>query len=314
MDSDAKTLQAGSGKIQRPCRMAGKTASSITVTNSLNLQPLPRWITAPQPLESGAGQEHLQPVTAAAFAAGVSVFALDQIIRAGPAWLGCWRMRQALKAAGVATKVLRLNADEASLRDAEHLTRAKDDPGPAGRLHRLLRQLTLRPTRLADETLSAIATEIKGAATSAEVMALLRTDMALAERLGWEHPVLLHLSVPLDTEFRQGAAGQRPRADGPDWGNLQHAVLARAAITAHASALTLARKAEALTVAAKTLRTRDEGRGLALILTDDSVAPWRMVAAGIGSDRAARRLCESLHGLGALRLLTDRATFRLYGL
>jgi Protein of unknown function (DUF1403) len=35
---------------------------------------------------------------------------------------------------------------------------------------------------------------------------------------------------------------------------------------------------------------------------------------GLGSDRAARRFCESLHGLGALRLLTDRPTFRLYGL
>ena len=85
----------------------------------------------------------------------------------------------------------------------------------------------------------------------------------------------------------------------------------------------MARKAEGLTKAANSLRTRDGGRGLALILTDDSVAPWRMAGkvgkaglgqGGLGSDRAARRLCESLHAVGALRLLTDRPTFRLYGL
>ena len=87
---------------------------------------------------------------------------------------------------------------------------------------------------------------------------------------------------------------------------------------AHAQAVALSRKAHALTRAASTLRTRDGGRGVGLILADDSVAPWRMAGkddnGGLGSDRAARRFCESLHGLGALRLMTDRPTFRLYGL
>ncbi len=292
------------------------------------LQPFPRWIAllrAPE-TKSGhgaSGQGAVAPGAGAAFAAGAASFALDQIIRADPPWFGCLRMRQALKAAAVAAKLLRLNADEAALRDAEHLTRSGDDPGPAGRLHRLLRQLALRPTRLADETVLAIATEIEGAAASAEVLALLQADIALATRLGWECPLLLHMTVILDPALRQGEAGKRPRADSADWAQQQHAVLARAAIMAHGQAVDLARRAIALTVAASTLRTRDGGRGVGLILTDDSVAPWRMSGkgdkggkgkAGLGSDRAARRLCESLHAKGALRLLTERPTFRLYGL
>jgi Protein of unknown function (DUF1403) len=295
----------------------------MPVPNRLNLQPFPRWITAAQVPATGVGQGHLHPGTEAAFAAGASLYALDQILRADLAWVGCWRLRQALKTASVASRLLRLNADEAALRDAVHLTRPGDDPGPAGRLHRWLRQLALRPTRLAQETLTSIATEINGAAASAEVLALLRADIALAAQLGWECPLLLHLTVILDPALRHGEAGRRPRADGTEWIHLQHAVLARAAVLAHAQAVTLSRKAEGLTVAADSLRTRDGGRGVGLILADDSVAPWRMAGRddsggqgkeGLGSDRAARRLCESLHGMGVLRLLTNRPTFKLYGL
>jgi hypothetical protein len=326
MDSDSIALPEGPERTLRQRRVARKpavAASCLAVPNPLNLQPLPRWIDTSTAPESKTGQGARTPDTQAAFAAGAASFALDQVLRTDPPWLGCLSMRQVLKAAAVAAKLLRLNADEAALRDAEHLTRPGDDPGPAGRLHRLLRQLALRPTWLADETLLAIASEIEGAAASAEVLALLRADLVLAERLGWERPLLLNLSVILDPVLRQGIEGKRPRADQPDWTHHQHAVLALAAIMAHAQAVVLSRKAEALADTANSLRTRDGGRGLALILADDSVAPWRMAGRGdkagqgkkgLGSDRAARRLCESLHGLGALRLLTDRPTFRLYGL
>jgi Protein of unknown function (DUF1403) len=320
MDSDTDTLPEHTSSTPRRRGVVREAAPSVAVPNPLTLQSLPRWIISAQASATAAGQGTSPPDIQAAFAAGAASFAVDQITRADPPWIGCLSMRQALKAAEVVAKLLRLNADEAHLRDAEHLTRPGDDPGPAGRLHRLIRQLALRPTRLADETLSAIASEIEGAASSAEVLALLNADVALAKRLGWKRPLLLHMTVILDPALRQGAGGKRPQVDGPDWVNLQHMVLAHAAVAAHAQAVTLSRKAEGLTVAANSLRTRDGGRGLALIVADDSVAPWRMAGkqgsyiAGLGSDRAARRLCESLHGMGALRLLTDRPTFRLYGL
>lgn len=325
MDSDIATQPQGPVPTPRRRGASRKAASAAGASNSLIMQPLPRWIISAHAPATGAEKATLSPGIEAAFAAGASVFAFDQIVRADPTWIGCWRMRQALKAAAVAARLLRLNGDEAHLRDAEHLTRHGDDPGPAGRLHRLFRQLALRPIRLADETLSAIATEIEGAAASAEVLALMRADISLAGRLGWQRPLLLHMSVILEPSLRQGAAGKRPQAEGPDWANLQHMVLAHAAVAVHAQAVTLARKAQALTTAAHGLRTRDGGSGVSLILSDDSVAPWRMVKEsgpgkggqgkeGLGSDRAARRLCESLHAKGALRLLTDRPTFRLYGL
>ena len=323
MDSDTDTLPKHISSTLWRRGVACKAAPSVAVPNPLILQPLPRWVGSSKALETRTGQGVSPSDRDAAFAAGAAAFALDQIIRAEPPWLGCLRMRLTIRAAAVASRLLRLNADEASLRDAEHLTRPGDDPGPAGRLHRLLRQLASRPTRLADETLSAIATEIEGSVTCAELLALLRADLALAVHLGWERPLLLHIGTILDPDLRQGSAGKRPRADQPEWPDLQYPVLACAAANAHAQAVTLARKAEVLAAMADTLRTRDGGRGVGLILSDDSVAPWRMARKGdmggqgkegLGSDRAARRLCESLQAMGALRLLTDRPTFRLYGL
>jgi hypothetical protein len=153
-----------------------------------------------------------------------------------------------------------------------------------------------------------------------EFAALLASDQALAERLGWTQALPLHLAVIHDPALKHGRDGRRPRAGGPEWADLCHPVLLRAATAAHADAVMLARRAVELAAAAAALRTRDEGGGLALILADDSVAPWRMAGqrlagrAAIGSDRAARRLCETLQARGCLRLLTARPAFRLYGL
>ncbi len=304
MDSPA-LIQPPSGAARRK----RKAALVSTEQGEVTLQPLPRWITTPEPGPSGA-----------AFAAGAALSLLDQVVRADALWLGCLRMRQALKATVVAARMLRLNADEAAVRDALHLTRPGDDAGPAGRLHALLRQLASRPVRLGEETLGLLAAETEGAAAAGELQALLQADLALAQRLGWARPLLLHITAILDPAFRQGASGVRPRPGDAFWPDVQHAVVGRAAMAAHAQAVDMQRKARALAIAAAGLRTRDQGMGVVQVMADDSVAPWRMAgrtgasAKGLGSDRAARRFCETLAGLGVLRQLTPRSTFRLYGL
>ncbi len=208
-----------------------------------------------------------------------------------------------------------LAADAGGLRDALHLTRAGDDPGPAGRLHLLLRRWASRPLRFAQDTEADLLRESAGSPAAEEAAALIAADRALAERLGWESPLPLHLAAISDATLRGGPEGRRSRIDAIGLESMGPRLLLRSALAAHAEAVTLARRAEAATAAAAALRTRDEGRGLALLLSDDSVAPWRMAGGdGLGSDRAARRFCESLHAGGALRLLTDRPSFRLYGL
>ena len=58
------------------------------------------------------------------------------------------------------------------------------------------------------------------------------------------------------------------------------------------------------------LRAKAAGRAVDLFLSRDALAPG---ALAFMSDRAARRLCDRLVALGAVRELTGRDTFRLYG-
>ena len=73
----------------------------------------------------------------------------------------------------------------------------------------------------------------------------------------------------------------------------------------------LARRAEHLTAVAPKLRGKRAGEAVTLFLSRDAVAPAELT--GLMSDRAARRLCDRLVSLGAVRELTRRDTFRLYG-
>jgi Fic family protein len=55
-------------------------------------------------------------------------------------------------------------------------------------------------------------------------------------------------------------------------------------------------------------------RVIKLLLDDDAVAPAKAARAAKLSDRASRRLFDRLVELGAVRELTERPSFRLYGL
>ncbi len=291
-------------------------------------QPLPPW-----------AQLFARPGDAApAFAAGAVFLALDRIIRAEPEWLGTLSARQTLRAAKGSARALRHKEDEAALRDAHHLTRAGDDPGPAGRLYRLWRDFSARPTRLAVPCLAALAQALGAEARpdafaglmlasenpdpiaaaleaadacvagieamggETEAIAAMAADLALARRFGWPRPLPLF-----------GAAGGGRRAPAAD----RYAKILREALASHALAAELERRASQLHAAAATLRVKGAERGVAALLADDVVAAGDLCRPGsahLGSDRAARRFLERLAELGAIRETTRRPTFRLYGI
>ncbi|WP_363324527.1 DUF1403 family protein, partial [uncultured Roseibium sp.] len=65
----------------------------------------------------------------AAFATGITLKSLDDLVRSVPAW----RARQALQFAAVTVRLTGRTEEPSALRDAVLLTASGDDPGPAGR-------------------------------------------------------------------------------------------------------------------------------------------------------------------------------------
>ena len=168
------------------------------------------------------------------------------------------RQRLALRAAVACARIARLREDERDLRDAEHLTRAGDDPGPAGRIHRLWRMFASRPVRIdqpssrraadlldlpRDVDLENLAGALQSLATSSDnplaaaaragsmtMRALMRTPRADAEILAlWLSDLMLAtrlgwgapvplLATTIAHPSLRSASGRRPRPDDPDWG------------------------------------------------------------------------------------------------
>jgi hypothetical protein len=71
----------------------------------------------------------------------------------------------------------------------------------------------------------------------------------------------------------------------------------------------LTRRAAHLKAVAPKLRAKGAGDAVEMFLTRDVIAPSALPL----PDRAARRLCDRLVDLGAIREMTGRDTFRLYG-
>lgn len=185
----------------------------------------------------------------AVFATGIALKSLDDLIRAEPPWIGCWRDRLALKSAAVAARMGGRAEEEDALRDAVLLTPANGDPGPAGRLYLATRLLarrsqmpgtpfvkelaTLFSIRWDDDLKSvadlidtaiqsgraaplAVADLISAIATlrpDAEVLAFGLAEVVLALKLRWARPVPLLLPARFGSGFR--TIGGRGRASRP---------------------------------------------------------------------------------------------------
>jgi hypothetical protein len=311
--------------------------------NPLHIQAIPAWARLAAPDAALAG--------AAPFAAGASLALLDGILRQNPAFAGALRNRLALKAAAASARILHMREDEGALRDTEHLA-AADDPGPAGRLHRLWRSLAGQEARLDAEKLHevlrlldapesgdvpALIGELRELmkvphdsvtlaaqaaarayhlcpAPEGEVFALWTADVLLAIRLGWDRPAPLLMTKILEPSLRRGPRGARPRPNDFPWPQAAASAYALATGDAHALAVELSRRTEKLLAAAPKLRAKRASRVVELLLSDDCVAPSRAAKCSGLSDRAARRLFDRLVELGAVREVSGRPSFRLYGL
>ena len=144
-----------------------------------------------------------------------------------------------------------------------------------------------------------------------ELLTAWLADAVLAQRLNWPFALpLLAASLP------PGAGGRAVDLKNPaDGGETTRVLIAYAKAAAGAVDLSgdLARRAERLEEAAPKLRAKGAGAALRALLDEDCLAASSEIGGQL-SERGARRLFDRLVALGAIRELTGRATFRLYGL
>jgi hypothetical protein len=284
------------------------------------------------------------------FAAGAGLALLDAHLRADPPAAGALRARLALQSAAASAKILRLNADEAALRD---LRFAVGDPlGPAANLLSLWRDCAGRPPSLdpgrivesaarldlalqdpirlssnlktcvgkgdpvsaASKTAALAFSACPDApAAEAEILALSVFDLTIAIRLRWARPAPLIATKILDPSLRSDGGG-RPRPGEPAWSNAAAGAIALAAASALNLAADLARRSKTLIAVAPKLRSKPAAKIVDLLLSQDCVSPAEAARQAPMTGRAARRLFDRLVALGAVRELTGRPAFRLYGL
>ena len=225
------------------------------------------------------------------FAAGAGLALLDACLRADPPAAGALRARLALQSAAASATILRLNADEAALRD---LRFAVGDPGgPAANLLSLRRDGAGRPPSLDPGRIRDVAARLdlavdpnglaaslractgegdpvsaaaKAAALTfstlpdappaeAEILALWAFDMVIAIRLRWPRPVSLIAAKILDPSLRPNGR-ERLRPGGPAWPNAAAGAIALAAAAALDLAADLTRRSNTLIAVAPKLRSK----------------------------------------------------------
>jgi hypothetical protein len=233
------------------------------------------------------------------------------------------------------------------------LTRPGDDVGPAGRMLLASRRLAawhaeelLTEAILGavleefgyannDEAVRDLADDLRQLAASAGAVGMLTgafvaaerhgfgravgawlADALLAQRLGWTHavPLLGTETVGLSSgRLRRSAV---PAAAGPaaesDRTKSLLAAQARAALRGIDLFAELERRADRLLAVAPKLRAKAADAVVERLLSDDAIVASENIA-GM-SDRGLRRLFDRLVELGAIRELSGRAAFRIYGI
>ena len=279
------------------------------------LPRMPAWVTSARP-------ETLEDV---AFLSGAALNHLHVVLEREEVPHALLRDRLALRAAEACVAFSGRPERAGELRDAVHLLRPGDLPGPAGETCLAWRRAVERPVSIqalgralpsldpgqiarcldagkgapvtrAEMVLEAVLTD----APRAEVAALILADAALAQALGWVY------LVPL---LAAGLKRAGLRKQGDDVRLTRHRAIVSSAVEGVRLSADLARRAAHLKAVAPKLRAKGAWDAVDMFLTRDAVAPSALPL----PDRAARRLCDRLVDLGTVRELTGRDTFRLYG-
>ncbi|MER9426011.1 DUF1403 family protein [Mesorhizobium sp. M0317] len=142
-------------------------------------------------------------------------------------------------------------------------------------------------------------------------------DAVLAQRMGWAHAVpLLGAEAALGTSARPRRSTASSVATSietnPERAKGLLAAQARAALRAVDLFAELERRADRLLAVAPKLRAKAADAVVDKLLSDDAIVASKQIA-GM-SDRGLRRLFDRLIELGAVRELSGRPTFRIYGL
>ncbi|RVC73484.1 DUF1403 family protein, partial [Mesorhizobium sp. M4A.F.Ca.ET.022.05.2.1] len=159
---------------------------------------------------------------------------------------------------------------------------------------------------------AAIAAHVVAMRPDAELFAWWLADLVLAQGLRWPRPLPLLMAQAFGPAFRGEGGGKRIRPGEKGFERAVCVALVQAAAEACRLATELSRRAEKLLAAAPKLRAKGAGDVIFLLLNEDAVA-GSLTTKSL-SRFAARRLFERLQQLEAVRELSGRPSFRLFGL
>lgn len=281
------------------------------------LPRMPSWVTSGRP-------ETSEDV---AFLSGAALSHLHLVSSRADVPQTLLRNRLALRAAEACVTHAGRTERASDLRDAVAFLLPGDSPGPAGEVYLFWRRAVERPVsvKALHRALPGVEAEqiatwldvgrgapITRAASVLEAVygdrprdhatALILADAALAQALDWSH-VLPLVALGL----KRGDL----RKTGSEMRLACHRAVVDAAVEATREAADLTRRVTRLTEVVPKLRAKGAEEAATMFLTRDAVAPTALTS--LRSDRAARRFCDRLVELGAVRELTGRDTFRLYG-